>query len=121
MEITSKIYSALVDEISNYTTAESYASDLALSSLWNDDLESEVPSDRIHALLGFYQVTNYSVRELLKVVGITQTALSVRFSIPLRTIQCWVAPVGTSAHRDCPLYIRLMMAECFGLVPFTIK
>lgn len=53
-------------------------------------------------------------RDLLQAMGMTQAECSRRFSIPLRTIQNWVSDVPGN-HRDCPAYVRLMMAEITGI------
>lgn len=45
-------------------------------------------------------------RDLLAALGLTQTELSRRYCIPLRTVQGWAC--GT---RSCPPYVRLMIAE----------
>lgn len=49
-------------------------------------------------------------RDLLKAMGMTQTQCSRRFEIPLRTIQHWAA-----GDRECPTYVKLMMAELTGI------
>ena len=49
-------------------------------------------------------------RDLLKAIGLTQTECSRRFEIPLRTVQHWAG-----GDRECPSYVRLMMAELTGI------
>lgn len=51
-------------------------------------------------------------RDLLKALGMTQTGCSRRYDIPLRTVQHWAA-----GDRDCPPYVKLMIAELAGLKP----
>ncbi len=51
-------------------------------------------------------------RDLLKAMGMTQTQCSRRFDIPLRTVQHWAA-----GDRDCPPYVKLMLAELAGIKP----
>ena len=53
-------------------------------------------------------------RDLLRAMGLTQTACSRRFDIPLRTVQGWA-----NETRRCPVYIRLMMAELTGILKRT--
>lgn len=57
-------------------------------------------------------------RDLLRAMGLTQSACSRRFEIPLRTIQNWVA-YSPAASRECPVYLRLMMAELTGIYERT--
>ena len=52
-----------------------------------------------------------TVREICTAANLTQSALSARFDIPLRTIENWC-----SGKRSCALYIRRMMMECLGLL-----
>lgn len=52
------------------------------------------------------ELTALAFRDFLAALGLTQTECARRFSIPLRTVQHWAA-----GDRDCPAYVRLMMAE----------
>ena len=45
-------------------------------------------------------------RDFLEEFGLTQTKLSRKFGIPLRTVQNWAL-----GARKCPSYVRLMMAK----------
>lgn len=58
-----------------------------------------------------WHVANDSFRDLLTDLDMTQTALSVRFCIPFRTVQGWALN-----ERTCPPYLRLMMAEAVGYI-----
>jgi len=49
-------------------------------------------------------------RDLLKAMDLTQTECCRRFEIPLRTVQHWA-----NGDRECPSYVRLMMAELTGI------
>ena len=57
-----------------------------------------------------------TVRELRQAAGLTQAKLAARFGIPKRTVESWEA-TGPSA-RACPGYVRRMMAECLGVLPW---
>ena len=56
-----------------------------------------------------------TVREIRQAAGLTQAQLAARFGIPKRTIENWEAAGGNA--RNCPEYVRRMMAECLGLIP----
>ncbi len=58
-----------------------------------------------------WHVAHDSFRDLLTAIDMTQTALSVRFCIPFRTVQGW-------ALGECPCspYLRLMFAEATGYI-----
>ena len=44
--------------------------------------------------------------------GMTQAAFSIKFCIPLRTIEDWATD-----KRKCADYIRLMVSKEFGFIP----
>ena len=120
MTISTKIYERLIAELTNYADRDAYASDLALSSMWGDDADADILGDRAGALGDFYDLAHMSIRGIASAAKVSQTYISRRFCVPLRTVQGWAAPVGSDSHRDCPMYITLMMAECLGLMPFEI-
>ncbi len=98
-------------EIPNYTDPDAYISDLALSSMWGDDPESEIPTERINYLGRLWDVYHMSVKDICKAANLTQAALATRFGIPKRTVEDWCRGVA-----KCAPYIRLMMCECLGLI-----
>jgi len=57
------------------------------------------------------EIMQLSFREQLKAMHLTQSGCARRFRVPLRTLQGWAL-----GERDCPLCIRLMMAEITGLL-----
>lgn len=64
------------------------------------------------------EIETIPFRDLLQAMGLTQSECSRRFEIPLRTIQNWAAR-SPEAYRECPLYVRLMMAELAGIYERT--
>lgn len=58
-------------------------------------------------------MTPMTIPEILAASGLNKTQLSKRFSIPYKTVQNWCAEGGE--HRDCPVYVRLMMQEILKL------
>ncbi len=106
--MTSKQYHFCVTEAANYKDMDAYVSDLALSSIWEDD---NLPDSRRQALRSVYAATNRSVREIVSAAGMTQAAFAEAFCIPLRTVENWC-----TGCRECPLYTRLMIQKCLGLL-----
>jgi DNA-binding transcriptional regulator YiaG len=51
-----------------------------------------------------------SIKTVCKMAGMTQRALSLRFGIPIRTVEDWCRGVS-----KCPEYTNLMMQEILGL------
>lgn len=106
--MTNKQYHFCVTEAANYKDMDAYVSDLALSSIWEDD---NLPDSRRQALRSVYAATNRSIREIVSAAGMTQAAFAEAFCIPLRTVENWC-----TGCRECPLYTRLMIQKCLGLL-----
>ena len=98
-------------EIPNYTDRDAYISDLALSSMWGDDPECEIPTERINYLGRLWDIYHMSVKDICKAANLSQSALAARFGIPKRTVEDWCRGVA-----KCAPYIRRMMCECLGLL-----
>lgn len=106
-----------------YTTAELFAmaSDPAASRvafLNNvtitalDDASGCVDLDVEKARLStIWELAHLSMRELVARAGLSQTAFAKGTGIPLRTVQNWCA-----GSRDCPAYVRFLLAEHYGLL-----
>lgn len=98
-------------EAANYTDPDAYASDVALSLLDPNDPDQKVDMALFEQLRTLWHVANDPFRDLLGIMGLTQTQCSIRFCIPLRTVQDWAGGRRTPAP-----YVRLMMAELTGIV-----
>lgn len=109
--MTNKQYLTCVQEAANYANRESYISDLALSSIWGGSEDSDIPADRMQQLGNVWDAVSRSVKEIAADAGISQRKLAERFCIPYRTMEDWGAGKST-----CPIYTRLMMQECLGLL-----
>lgn len=105
-------YSRCAAEVPAYTDRMAYISDLALSPLWGDAPEAEVPQQRIDELGQVWDAVNRPMREIPPAAGLSQRKLAERFMIPYRTMEDWCRGV-----RECPAYVRLMIQECLGLLP----
>ena len=110
-QITDKQFMFCVSESPNYTDRDAYLSDLALSAVWGDDEDANIPADRIDALGQIWDAAHRSVREIASDAGLSQRKLAERFCIPYRTAEDWCA-----GRRECPIYTKLMMQECLGLL-----
>ena len=112
--MTSKQYNLCITEAQNYTDRDAYISDMALSSVWGDSPDAQIPQDRLEKLVSIYDAVHRSVKDIAAAAGLSVRAMAIRFCIPQRTVENWYC-IGKSA-RDCPLYTRLMMQECLGLL-----
>lgn len=108
--MTMKQYQFCIRELPNYTDPDAYVSDLALSSIWGDGPEAEIPEERINQLREIYQAASNPIPEISKAAGLNITQMAARFAVPYRTMQDWF-----SGSRSCSLASRLMMLECLGL------
>ena len=113
MRLMNKIdlYNLCVSESLNYADKDAFVSDIALSSVWEDDLEAEMPQDRIEWLGNIWDASHRDIKSIAKAAGMSQRALARRFCIPIRTVEEW-----GRGKNGCALHIRLMMQECLGLV-----
>lgn len=109
--MTNKKFYICVGEATCYADRDSFVSELALSSMWEDDETSEIPTERIAVIGEIYDACHRSVRDIVAAAGMTQRAFAERFCIPLRTVEDWC-----TGKRECALYMKLMMQECLGIL-----
>lgn len=106
-----KQFNICVSEVGSYATRDSYISDLSLSSMWSDGGSGEIPSERISALGSIWDACHRSMKEIASDAGLSQRKLAEHFCIPYRTVENWCG-----GQNECPLYVKLMMQECLGLL-----
>jgi DNA-binding transcriptional regulator YiaG len=100
-----------------YTTAELFSLAAAKDSsqevfLANATLSSGCVEDAEKKRLSkIWELAHLSMRELISRTGLSQTAFAKAAGIPLRTVQNWYA-----GSRDCPAYVRFLLAEHYGLL-----
>lgn len=98
-------------EAPHYSDPDAYISDLLLSAsfLPPDDPEAEPDLTLADPLRRIWQAANLPFKALLDRLGLTQTGLSKRYGIPLRTVQGWAGETRTP-----PPWLRLMLADLSG-------
>ena len=111
MKLTPFIRSALYAETGAYTDRDAYVSDMALSSVWGDAEDAEVPMERLALLGGIWDGKHCTIPELIEKYRMTQTGFAQYFGIPLRTVQDWCGE-----KRACPTYVRFLLAEHYKLL-----
>lgn len=107
--MTDKQIYTYLGEAAKYDDPDAFASDVTLSILNPDDPAQDADMALFKQLRTLWHVACDPFRQFLDLLGLTQTQCSVRFCIPLRTVQSWA--IG---ERISPHYIRLMMAELTG-------
>lgn len=109
-------YRTAVAEAANYTDRDAYISDLALSAIWGDPEDADIPADRLDQLGQIWDACHRSVKEIAAAAGLSQRKLAERFLIPYRTVEDWSA-----GKRSCPGYLLLMMQQVLGLLTIEIQ
>ena len=105
-------YHLALIEIDHYTDREAFVSDLSLSSAFPEASDLSVTSSELVLIWDAYHM---KIRDLRTAAGLSRMEFSRRFRIPIRTIENWEC-TGANA-RECPAYVRLLIAESIGLMP----
>ena len=113
--MTHKQYYEAVTEIQNYTDRDAFTSDVALSITSLEDADKEIDLVELAGQIGMiWDAYHMSVKELRATTGLSQVAFARRFLIPRRTLEDWES---TRVSNECPLYIRMLIADALGLLP----
>jgi hypothetical protein len=112
--MTDKQRSFCVREMPRFADRDAYISELALSSIWGNDAEADIPPERLETLGKLWDACHRSVREVAAAAGLSQAGLADHFCIPLRTVQNWCSGIN-----QCPTYTLLMMQEMLGLLQIS--
>ena len=104
--MTNKQRLECVREMDAYTDRDAYVSDLALSSLWDDAEDAEIPPERIAELGDLWDAAHRSIKEIAAADRMSNRQLAERFCIPYRTVEDWSA-----GYRKPPVWVLLMMQE----------
>ena len=110
IHISDKQISDLLYEAQSYPDRDAYISDFALSSVWGDSPDADIPEERIDYLGCIWDAAHRTVRDIASISGLSHRKLAERLSIPYRTMENWCGN-----QRSCPLYLRIMMQEILGL------
>lgn len=100
----------LYGEALTSTDRDAYVSDWALSSIWEDGEDADIPATRIEQVGNIWDAAHLTIRQMRDHTGLTQAAFAQRFCIPKRTVENW-----EGNKSECPAYVRLMLAQLTGL------
>lgn len=103
--MTYKNYAACVQQAAICTDRAAYIA--ALSSAEDEDARRE-------CLGQLWDACHRSVKEIAAAAGLSARKLAERFCVPYRTMENWGGGVNAA-----PLYLRLMMQECLGLLDIS--
>lgn len=105
-------YHLALIEIDHYTDRDAFVSDLSLSSAFPE--ESDL-TETVSELSMIWEAYHMTIRDLRTAAGLSRMEFSRRFRIPIRTVENWECTGPNS--RECPTYVRLLIAEAIGLMP----
>lgn len=105
-------YHLAMIEIDHYTDRDAFVSDLSLSSAFQE--ESDL-TETVSALSMIWDAYHMTIRDLRTAAGLSRMEFSRRFHIPIRTIENWEC--NGQNYRECPVYVRLLIAEAIGMMP----
>ena len=89
---------------------EIFSNNITLSA--PDDASDCIDLDAEKARLSrIWELAHLSMKELISRTGMSQTSFAKGAGIPLRTVQNWCA-----GSRDCPVYVRFLLAEHYSLL-----
>lgn len=105
-------YHLALTEIDDYTDRDAFVSDLSLSSAFPEESDF---TETVSALSMIWDAYHMTIRDLRTAAGLSRMGFSRRFRIPIRTIENWECTCPNA--RECPVYVRLLIAEALGLMP----
>lgn len=106
---TDKLFYTLFGEAITSPDRDAFVSDWSLSSVWGDAPDADIPADRIDMLARLWDAAHLTIRDIRAHTGLSQAAFSTRYCIPVRTVEDWERGV-----RNCPDYLRLLLAQATG-------
>lgn len=114
--MTQEQYSFAVTEAAEYTDLDAYLTDVAMSTVWGNDLNAPIPQRQLDDLTAIFVAVHRTTRDILDLSGLSQASFAQRYAIPRRTFQDWVLGV-----RTCPLYLRLLLQQSEGLLQVKVS
>lgn len=106
-----------VQSVSDFADPDAYVSDLALSAIWGDAPDAQIPQSRIDTLRQIYSAVTRPAREIVQASGLSQAAFARKYCIPVHTVNTWCYDRSAAGARECPLYVRLLLQQAEGLLP----
>ena len=104
--MTDMQFNTILKDALSIEDRDAFISDWALSSMWDDSPEDDIPQQRIDEIGQIWDVAHISFADILAASGRTLPNFALHYAIPYRTAQNWKNGV-----RACPLYLRLLLAR----------
>lgn len=107
MYTTAELFAIAADQA---TSREVFLNSVTLSI--PDAADGCVDLDAEKARLStIWEMAHLPMRELVARTGLSQTAFAKQAGVPLRTVQDWCCE-----KRECPAYVRFLLAEHYKLL-----
>lgn len=77
-----------------------------------DDVEGclDLDAEKVH-LSKIWEVANMKMAQMVQATGLNLASFARRAGIPYTTLQGWCY-----SKRECPVYVRFLLAEHYGLI-----
>lgn len=111
--MTDKQFNTVFSDALSAPDRDAFVSDWALSTIFTGAEEAPVAPALVEELGDVWDVAHLSVADIRAATGLSQRAFAERHCIPRRSLENWETDGPQS--RDCPAYIRLLLAEVTGL------
>ncbi len=105
----SKIFSTIWAAALTDVNRDVFASDWALSSIWEDEADGYALAARAELCGRIWDLAHMSVADIRHTTGLSQGKFAEAFCIPRHTVINWEQRGG------CADYVRLMLARLCGL------
>ena len=105
-----KLFYMIFTDALNISDRDAFISDWALSSVWEETEDEEIPAERLTELGKIWDVAHASFADIVAASGLKLIDFAARFAIPYRTVLSW-----KHGERECPDYMRLLLARAVGM------
>ena len=107
--MTDKLFNKIWKDALEQPNKELYMAEYGYPD-WFDEI-SQDPQEISDILGNIHEVAHMTLKEIIKRAGLTQAAFSVKFCIPIRTVEDWC-----SGKNKCRDYDRLMFCKILGIL-----
>lgn len=103
-----KTFHTMLFDASNYTDRDAFASDWALSSIWDGDPRAPVELSQLCGRV--WDIAHLTVRDIKAHTKLTSQELAFKIGASKRTVDSWLD------RNNPPMYVIVMMAQLFGMM-----
>lgn len=108
--MTCELYYKLVGEAVKDDDRDAYISDWSLSTVWGAPAPDAEWMQRVETLGRIWDAVHLTIKDIRAATGLSQVKFAQRFGMSCRAVEQW-----EGQHRQCPAYVRLLLAQAVGL------